>query len=326
MKRFRPVIVIMGVAALIAVLIWFIRDNRESDVLTGYVEGERIYLAAPQSGAVSALFVREGDRVAAGAPTFQIDPDTQRAQVQSAEAGVQVARAQADDLRQGQRRQELAVIDAELTAALARLREADAEYGRIAPLVERGIYAPARLDQVTAARDTARAEVEAINRRREVATLGARRDAIAAADQQVRQAEGGLDEARARLGDLSPAAPVEARVEEIFFRQGEWAAANQPVMAILPDGEIKLRFFVPETEAAHYRPGTEVRFTCDGCGGERTARITWISPRPEFSPPVLYSRSSRDRLVFMVEAAPENPRELNPGLPVDVTPLSDAGR
>lgn len=326
MIRLRPILAVLAVVVLAGVIAWFIWGQRRPDVLTGYVEGERIYLAAPQSGAVSALFVREGDRVAAGAPTFQIDPDTSRAQVQSAEAGVQVARAQADDLRQGQREQELDVIDAELSAARARQREAEAEYGRIAPLVERGIYAPARLDQVTAARDSARAEVEAIRRRREVATLGARRDAIAAADQQVRQAEGGLNEARARLGDLSPAAPVEARVEEIFFRQGEWAAANQPVMAILPDGEVKLRFFVPEAEALRYRPGTEVRFTCDGCGGQRTARITWISPRPEFSPPVLYSRSSRDRLVFMVEAAPENPRELNPGLPVDVMPLPEPVR
>ena len=218
------------------------------------------------------------------------------------------------------------MIDAELAAARARLREAEAEYGRIAPLVTRGIYAPARLDQVTAARDSARAEVEAIRRRREVAALGARRDAIAAADQQVRQAQGGLGEARARLDDLSPVAPVEARVEEVFFRQGEWAAANQPVMALLPDGETKLRFFAPGPAAARYRPGVQVRFTCDACGGERTARITWVSPRPEFSPPVLYSRSSRDRLVFMVEAAPENPRDLNPGLPVDVTPLPEADR
>jgi HlyD family secretion protein len=326
MKRFRPALVIIAIAALIGVAVWLIRGDREPDVLTGYVEGERIYLAAPQSGTVSALFVREGDRVAAGAPTFQIDPDAQRARVQSAEAGVEAARAQADDLRQGQREQELDVIDAELAAAGARLREAEAEYGRIAPLVARGIYAPARLDQVTAARDSARAEAEATRRRREVATLGARRNAIAAAEQQVRQAEGGLGEAQAGLGDLSPAAPIESRVEEIFFRQGEWAAANQPVMALLPDGEIKLRFFAPETEAARYRPGTEIRFNCDGCGGERTARITWISPRPEFSPPVLYSRSSRDRLVFMVEAAPANPRELNPGLPVDVTPLPEPDR
>lgn len=326
MKRFRPAILTIAALMTAGLVAWFVWDGRRLDVLTGYVEGERLYLAAPQSGAVSELFVREGDRVALGAPTFQINPNVQRAQVETAEAGVAAARAQADDLRLGQREQELSIIDAELAAARARLNEAEADYGRIAPLVERGIYAPARLDQVTAARDTARAQVETIRRRREAAMLGARRDAIAAADQQVRQAEGGLDEARARLGDLSPPAPVEARVEEIFFRRGEWAAANQPVMALLPDSEIKLRFFVPETEAVRYRPGVQVRFTCDGCGGRRTARITWISPRPEFSPPVLYSRSSRDRLVFMVEAAPENPRELNPGLPVDVLRLPEPAR
>jgi HlyD family secretion protein len=65
-----------------------------------------------------------------------------------------------------------------------------------------------------------------------------------------------------------------------------------------------------------------VRFTCDSCGGPRDAVITWVSPRPEFTPPIIYSRESRDRLVFRVEAAPADPRTLNPGLPVDVVPLS----
>ncbi|HVE54588.1 MAG TPA: secretion protein HlyD, partial [Ramlibacter sp.] len=89
----------------------------------------------------------------------------------------------------------------------------------------------------------------------------------------------------------------------------------------LPDGEVKLRFFVPEREVARYRPGRMVRFTCDGCGETREARITWVSPRPEFTPPIIYSRDSRDRLVFRIEAAPAAPRALNPGLPVDVFPL-----
>jgi HlyD family secretion protein len=115
----------------------------------------------------------------------------QRAQEQQAEAAVQAARARAEDLRKGQRAPELAVFDAELAAARARLREAEAEYGRIAPLVRRGIYAPARLDQVRAQRDTARAEVAAVEQRRQVGALGGRDDAVDAALQQVAQAEGG---------------------------------------------------------------------------------------------------------------------------------------
>jgi len=125
-----------------------------------------------------------------------------------------------------------------------------------------------------------------------------------------------LREAQARLGQLSPTAPAAARVEEIFYRPGEWAAANTPVLALLPDSEVKLVFFVPEAEMARYRPGGTVRFSCDGCAAPGSARISGVSPRPEFTPPVLYSKGSRDRLVYRVEARPANAATLNPGLPV----------
>ena len=204
--RLRPVLAIGGIAIL-GVIAWllFFRGG-EARTLTGYVEGERIYLAAPVSGAVAELYVREGDRVAAGGRTFLIDPGVQRAQADSAAAAVGAAEARAEDLRKGQRAEELSVYDAELQAALAVERQAEADYNRIEPLVRRGIYAPARLDQVRAARDAARAQAAAVRRRREVATLGARQDAIAQAEQQAAQAEGGLTEANTRLAQLAPAA------------------------------------------------------------------------------------------------------------------------
>lgn len=321
MKRMRPVLAIVAIVVLGAI-VWalFLRGG-EARTLTGYVEGERVYLAAPVSGAVTELYVREGGRVAAGGRTFLIDPRVQRAQADSAAAGVAAAQARAEDLRKGQRAEELSVFDAQLQAALADERQAEADYSRIEPLVRRGIYAPARLDQVRAARDAARAQTAAVRRQREVATLGARQDAIAQAEQQAVQAAGSLSEAETRLGQLAPPAPSAARVEEIFYRPGEWAAANQPILALLPDREVKLVFFVPEAEMARYRPGRTVRFGCDGCAAPGSARITWVSARPEFTPPVLYSRGSRDRLVYRVEALPANAATLNPGLPVDVVPL-----
>ena len=107
----------------------------------------------------------------------------------------------------------------------------------------------------------------------------------------------------------------------MIFQPGEWVSANQPVVTLLPDEKVKVRFFVPEKEVARYRPGRDVRFSCDACGGRLTATIRYVSPRPEFTPPIIYSRDSRDRLVFMVEAYPKRPANLQPGLPVDVEPL-----
>jgi HlyD family secretion protein len=79
--------------------------------------------------------------------------------------------------------------------------------------------------------------------------------------------------------------------------------------------------FVPEQEVARYRPGRNIRVACDGCAAGLTAKISYVSPRPEFTPPIIFSRDSRDRLVFMVEALPAKPARLMPGLPVDVEPL-----
>jgi HlyD family secretion protein len=84
---------------------------------------------------------------------------------------------------------------------------------------------------------------------------------------------------------------------------------------------LKVRFYVPERQVARYRPGRRVHFSCDACASGMTATIRYVSPRPEFTPPVIFSRDSRDRLVFMVEAYPARPQELQPGLPVDVEPL-----
>ncbi len=215
-----------------------------------------------------------------------------RAATTSAEAEATAAAADADKVRRDlsrllsvRRDDSAAVAGKDIDAAQAALREANA--------------------RLNAARQSAQA----------------RRAQIAAARAQESQARGGEREVAIRVGQLAPPAPVAARIEEVFYRPGEWVAANQPVVSLLPDDRVKLRFFVPEQQVARYRPGRAVRFSCDGCAAGLTARISYVSPRPEFTPPVIFSRDSRDRLVFMVEAFPALPAGLQPGLPVDVVPL-----
>lgn len=301
---------------------WGPKDER-GRALSGYVEGESLYLSSSTAGAVSQVNVKRGQRVVAGQPLFSLDAAPLVAQRDRAAAALAEAEARLDDVRKGQRPQELAVFDAQRAAAQAAYDQADADYNRIAPLVRKGIYAPARLDSARAARDAAAANVRAVARQREAGTLGARPDAVRAAEAQVRQARTALAEAQAQLDRTGPVAPAAARVEEVYFQDGEWAAANQPVVSLIPDDRVRLRFFVPEQALSSYRIGQTVTFTCDGCAGGLKATIDYISPRAEFTPPVIYSRESRDRMVFLVEARPANPRGLNPGQPVDVTPVGD---
>jgi HlyD family secretion protein len=299
-------------------------DSHRPHRLSGYVEGETLYVGASNAGLVSTVAVQRGDRVKAGQPLFALDAAQLTAARDQATAQVAIAEAQLRDAEKGQRPQELAVYDAERAAAEAQVRQAQADYSRISPLVAKGIYAPARLDQVRAALDTARANAAAVARRKGVGELGARPDAVNAAQSGVASARETLAAAQSRLDQISPKAPAAARVQDVFYQPGEWAAANQPVVALLSDDRVRLRFFVPEDEVARYRTGATARFSCDGCGPERSARINYVSPKPEFTPPVIYSREARQRLVFLVEAKPEAGAPLAPGQPVDIVPLENA--
>lgn len=307
----------LGAAIILAGAAYAFWPRGGATPLTGYVEGETLYFAAAQSGALTSLNVERGQRVEAGTPLFQVDPGAAQALEAQAAAQAQAAGDRAADALKGQRPQELAVFQAQRASAKAQLDQAEAEFGRVRALAAKGIYAPARLDQARAAVGVARAQYLETIKRLDVAELGAREDQARAAAAEAQGARAGLGEAQVRSRQLSPVAPTAGRIEDVFYRPGEWAVANSPVVALLPDARVKLRFYVPETELTRYRPGGSVRFSCDGCkGGE--AKISYVSPRPEFTPPVIYSRGNRERLVFLVEATPDAPRDLAPGQPVEV--------
>jgi len=313
MSRARPIIVVAVLIAA-AVLAWyFLRGPRQERQLSGYIEGDSLFLAAPVAGTVGSLAAQEGDRVAAGAQLFTIDPATLSAQGEQARAQVLSARTQ-------------------IATAAANAQQADAEANAAAADADRARRDLARLQSVkrddpaaVASKDidAAQATLREANARLAAArqTAAARRSQIASAQAQESQARGGEREVAIRVGQLAPPAPAAGRIEDVFYRPGEWVAANQPVVSLLPDDRIKIRFYVPEQQVARYRPGKTVRFACDSCATGLTAKISYVSPRPEFTPPVIFSRDSRDRLVFMVEAMPAKPANLMPGLPVDVEPL-----
>jgi HlyD family secretion protein len=313
MSRFRPILIVALIIA-VAVAAWILLGGSKRErTLSGYIEGENLYLAAPVAGTVQAVSAVEGQRVSAGQRLFQIEPATLTAQGQQAAANVSAARTQiASAEAQAQQ------AEADVSAANADAEKARQDLARLLSVkrADNAAVAGKDIDAARAALNSANARVAAAQK-----TAQARRAQVVASRAQAEQAQGAAREVAIRVGQLSPAAPSPARVEDVFFQPGEWVNANQAVVSLIPDNKVKVRFFVPEEQVARYRPRRQVRFSCDSCGGELTAVIRYVSPRPEFTPPIIYSRDSRDRLVFMVEAYPARPANLQPGLPVDVVPL-----
>ena len=149
-------------------------------------------------------------------------------------------------------------------------------------------------------------------------TAAGTQKALEDAEAALRTAQARLNSSQTRLARRQMASPVTGSVEQIYFRVGEMATAGKPVLALLPPGNLKVRFFVNEAVLPRIKLGDAVQVRCDGCGADLGARISFISRSSEFTPPVIYSLDERSKLVFLVEARPEHPERLRVGQPVSV--------
>lgn len=295
--------------------------EREGATVNGYVEGEYLYIAPTSGGILETLSVERGQGVEAGQGLFSLDDTPLTSSLISARAEVLQARARLSDLSKGMRPEEIEVILKQKEQAEASLESARKEYNRIKALVESRVVSQSALDQRKADYEAGLARVEELSAQLKTAKLGARVDEIEAAGAAVRLAEQGVVQAEKLLRDSAPKAPSAGRVEDVFYRPGEFVAAGAPVVSLLPPQNIKVRFFVPQANLPEWPLGKPIAIRCDGCAKPIPAKVTFIASQAEFTPPVIYSVESRDKLVFMLEAVPDayDP-SLRPGLPVDIEP------
>ncbi|HET9414856.1 MAG TPA: efflux RND transporter periplasmic adaptor subunit [Pseudolabrys sp.] len=135
----------------------------------------------------------------------------------------------------------------------------------------------------------------------------------------LRQAKANLEWAQTRLARRNAHSPSDGTIEQIYYRPGETVPAGRPVVALLPPGNLKIRFFAPQAVLPELKYGDVVGISCDGCDKGLTAKISFIARSAEFTPPVIYSVEERAKLVFLIEARPEHPEKFRVGQPVTVT-------
>lgn len=295
-------------------------DGTESP-LTGYVEGEFALVASPFGGTLERLAVQRGDRVKEGDALFAIDSAIERAAAEEARSRVQSAQASIENLSASRRAAEIDALRQRVAAVRASLDLSEETLRNQTRLRGQGFVSQQALDAARAARDRDAAQLrEAQAQVRTAQDSIGREPEIAAARAQLEAARAAYEQARERVEQKSPRAPAGALVADTYFRVGESVPAGAPVVSLLPPGAVKLRFFVPQARLGTLRIGDAVRAHCDGCDAPIEARIVFVSPRAEYTPPVIYGEHARQKLVFLVEAKPSSadaPR-LHPGQPVDI--------
>lgn len=285
-------------------------DDRDAGY-QGYMEGEYLRIAAPDGGWISTILAVRGTQVEAGAPLFALDPVRERAAVAQAEADL--ARAQSDlaDMRLGARPEEIAAIQAQIAEAEANQHLAELTLARQVELVRTRSVPQARLDDAQMQQQQALAQVARMRAQLATARLPSRPDRIQAAEATVESARHALEQAQWRLAQRQVASPAAGLVDDVIRRPGEWVPANGVVVSLLPPANLRAVFFVPEPRRADFRPDQRIAIACTGCPPNLFARVSRIASQVEFTPPVIFSRETREKLVFRIEALME-PASGNP--------------
>jgi HlyD family secretion protein len=317
MKNYLPARILLG----LAVFVFSGCERTASSAYQGYLEGEFIYVAAPLAGQLEKLSVSRGTRVEAGAPLFSLEQGSELSMLREAAERLRQAQARLADLKKGQRPSELAALEARVAQVRAAAELSALELQRATRLHQTTVLSDDDFDRIRLNHEATTRQVAESAAQLATAQLGGRTDAIAAAEAEAAAAQAALDRAGWSVAQKSRAAPAVALVYDTLYREGEFVAAGQPVVSLLPPANLKVRFFVPEAAFAALKTGDSVKVALSGRSVLLDARISYLSPKPEYTPPVLYNRENRAKLVFMVEAVfdPAAAVDLHPGQPVDVT-------
>jgi len=321
----RRIVVFIVLALGLGALGWFfLRPGPPGpEEWQGYAEADFVKVGPTQQGLVTLVRVERGDRVVKGAPLFEQDDADDRYAVDQATRLVQQAKDQLANLQSPAKPTEIAQAEANLRDATAARDKVQADLQRNQALLKSGAATAQLVDQEEADLRSATAKIAAGEAALEQAkaSLG-RPGEITAQTSTVEAAEAALAQARWRLDQRSVVSPVAGVVADVLARAGETLQAGAPVVSLLPPENIFVRFFVPEPSLAHVHVGDAVALLCDHCPADLTGVVSFIAPQAEYTPPFIYSESTRAKFVFLAEARPkpDQATAFNPGQPVTVRP------
>lgn len=285
----------------------------------GYIEGRLTFLSSPRGGKLVSLNAKRGDWVGKGDLIYALDNEPESFEFESAQSTFLEFESRLRDLEKGSRPSEIDALEAQIHEAEHQLRLAEVQLERRRDLLKSDFIDQESVDVTAKDVDVLRAELTRLKANLVTARLGGREDAVQAADAAK---EGSKSKEMVSLWNLEQKkgyAPEDSFVFDTYYRMGEYVASARPIVGLLDPKEIKAFFYISEEYLSSLNIGDSVEVIRDG-SSPVMGRIVYVSPEPEYTPPIIYSNETRSQLVYKIEAAfdVEVAKTLHPGQPIEV--------
>lgn len=296
-------------------------QKSDAQIYSGYAEGEYVNISSTQSGKLDKLFVARGDKVSINSNLFALECDNELLSLKQASSDLAAAEATLKDYQKGSRPEEIKVIETQLSEAIASSDNAAKQFKRNSDLYPANAVSKAQFDDSEALAKTTQARVKEIQDTLKVAKLSKRLDQITAQEKRIEQLRSAVKLAQWKIDEKGVKSRYNALVYDTLYREGEFVPTGGIIIRLLPPENIKVRFFVPQSVAESLQVGNSVSVIERSDGKKIAARVTYISPEAEFTPPIIYSNETKDKLTYMIEAYPQKNDAplLHPGQPVEVS-------
>lgn len=209
---------------------------------------KEVELSFRVSGRVIELPIRASMRLEEGAVVAQLDQRDFEAQVAQLQSQKDEALARLEVLRTGARPEEIAVLEATVSAAEARLGQARDQFERSRQLAERGVTTTAKLREDESALRVAAAQFEAELEQLAIGRAGGRPEEIAAAEAALRGLDTRIESARDDLADTTLRAPFAGIVARRDIENFSNITSGQTVVLMQDISTVDVVFDIPGTD------------------------------------------------------------------------------
>jgi HlyD family secretion protein len=296
-------------------------QNHNNSTFQGYVEGKYTYVSSATSGKLIELLAEKGNYITKEQLLFKLDPEPENSQLQIAKQNLTHNEQMLEDSQKGGRETIIKAIEAQHAQVFAEVTLAHKNLERYQELYKTRTIDKASLDDATATYQSSSERLKEIEANLAEAKMGARENIVAAQKALVASDTAAVNQAQWALTQKTVYATNDALIFDTLHEKGEFVPAGEPVVVLLPRDTLKVIFFIPQKTLSQISMGEKIKFTCDQCHATYDATISFIAPDPEYTPPVIFSKETRDKLVYRIEAkiSPQALYKINIGQPVDVT-------